>query len=259
MTLPDSPRRDCAARRRVGPIDVVRTVLAVAAILPGLIVGLAIWIGTRDRRRARNRAVALWGDLGTRAAGVRLEVEGRAHLEDARPAVFVLNHQSGVDPFLICALLRRDFVGIAKREIRANPVLGPAFAFAGVVFVDRSDPARVRNALEPAVEALRAGLSLAIAPEGTRSGGATLGSFKRGAFQIAIRARVPIVPIVFENAADVLPRGAWIMTPATVRVTVLQPVSTDDWQLETLDRHVESVRAQSGGRAPRQARAWRPT
>ncbi len=232
-----------AAWRRVGPGDVARTVLALAAIVPGLVVGIATWLYTRDARRARNRAFSLWGDLGTRSAGVELEVRGRRYLEDARPAVFVLNHQSGVDPFLVCALLRRDFVGVAKREIRANPALGPAFAFAGVVFVDRSDHDRALRALAPAIDALRSGLSLAVAPEGTRSPGVRLGPFKKGAFHIAIRARVPVVPIVFENAADVLPRGSWIMTPATVRVTVHAPVATTGWRLETLDDHVASIRS----------------
>lgn len=215
----------------------------MGAILPGLVAGVATWLRTGDRRRARNRAFALWGDLGVRAAGIDLRVRGREHLDSPRPAVFVLNHQSGIDPFLTCALLRRDFVGVAKREIRANPVLGPAFAFAGVVFVDRADRDRAVRALEPAVEALRSGLSLAVAPEGTRSAGARLGPFKKGAFHIALRAGVPVVPIVIENAADVLPRGGWVMCPAAVRVTVLPPLPTDGWRPETLDRHVESVRA----------------
>ena len=70
---------------------------------------------------------------------------------------------------ILCKLLRRDFVGIAKQEIRRNPLFGPFFALAGTVFIDRSDHARAVHALEPAVQALREGLSIAIAPEGTRS------------------------------------------------------------------------------------------
>ncbi len=229
-----------ARRRRPGAADLARTALALAAIAPGLAGGMATWVATRDRRRARNRAIAWWGALGTRAAGIRLAVTGAEHLE-RRPAVFLLNHQSGIDPILACALLRRDFVAVAKREIRGNPVLGPAFAFAGVVFVDRFDHARALRALEPAVAALRGGLSLAMAPEGTRSAGVRLGPFKKGAFHIALAARAPIVPLVIHNARDVLPRGAWLMTPATVRVSVLAPVETGTWTAERLDDHVEEV------------------
>jgi len=226
--------------RSPGPADVLRTLLALLAIAPGLAVGAAVLATTFDRRRALNRAIALWGDLGARAAGIRLEVAGREHLA-LRPAVFVLNHQSGIDPILVCALLRRDFVGVAKREIRRNPVLGPAFAFVGTVFVDRADRAQAVRALAPAVETLRRGLAVAMAPEGTRGPGGALGRFKKGAFRIAMAAGVPIVPIVIENASDVLPPGGWIMTAATVRVRVLAPIDTTRWGAESLDREITGV------------------
>jgi putative phosphoserine phosphatase/1-acylglycerol-3-phosphate O-acyltransferase len=232
--------------RRAGAADVFRTLLALAAIAPGLVAGLATWLLTRDRRRARNRAFALWGDLGTRAAGIRLEVRGTEHLR-VRPAVFVLNHQSGVDPILVCALLRRDFVAVAKREIRRNPVLGPAFAFAGVVFVDRFDHDRALHALEPAVRVLRSGTALALAPEGTRSRGETLGRFKKGAFRLAMAAGAPLVPIVIHDSARVLPRGSWIMRAGTVRVTVLPPVPTREWTLEGLDGEIAALEARYRG------------
>jgi 1-acyl-sn-glycerol-3-phosphate acyltransferase len=230
-------------RRRPGVADLGRTLLALAAIAPGLAAGAGRLVATRDRRRAVNRAIAVWGDLGTRAAGIRLAVEGRERLA-LRPAVFVFNHQSGIDPILLCALLRRDFVGVAKHEIRRNPVLGPAFAFAGTVFVDRFDHERAVEALAPAVEALRQGLALAIAPEGTRSRDAALGPFKKGAFRLAAAARVPLVPIVIRDAGAVLPRGAWIMTAATVHVTVLAPIATDAWDPADLDARVAAVREQ---------------
>ena len=224
------------------PSHVVRTLLALVAILPGLFAGLAVQLVTGDRRRAVNRALDVWGRWGTRAAGIRLEVEHAERLEEPRPAVFVLNHRSGVDPILACALLRRDLFAIAKHELRRNPLLGPAFAFAGVAFVKRAEPAQALRALEPAVEAIRSGLSLVVAPEGTRTSGAALGSFKKGAFRVAMAAGVPVVPIVIANAADVLPRGGWLMRPATVRVSVLEPFATASWSLDTLDGEIERVR-----------------
>jgi 1-acyl-sn-glycerol-3-phosphate acyltransferase len=227
--------------RASGLRDLARTLAALAAIAPGLGAGLAALAATRDRRRAVNRAIEVWGALGTRAAGVRLATTGAAHLA-LRPAVFVFNHQSGADPFLLCALLRRDFVGVAKVEIRRNPVLGPAFAFADTVFVDRADSARAVRALAPAIETLGRGLAILIAPEGTRSHGGEVGPFKKGAFRIALAAKAPIVPIVLHDARDVLPRGAWLMHGATVHVTVLPPVPTDAWTLDDLDAHIESVR-----------------
>ena len=227
--------------RRPRAMDVVRTVAALAAIAPGLLAGLAALIWTRNRRRAINRAIEVWGDLGTRAAGVTLEVEGREHLS-IRPAVFIFNHQSGADPFLMCALLRRDFVGVAKAEIRKNPVLGPAFAFADTVFVDRADHEQAVRALEPAIDTLRRGLAILIAPEGTRSEGYEVGEFKKGAFRIAMAAGVPIVPIVMHDAREVLPRRGWVMRKGTVHVTVLGAVETVEWRVEELEKRVAAVR-----------------
>jgi len=234
--------RDTRRQRRLGPGAILRTFLALGAVAPPLVIGACVLAATGDRRRAINRTLALWGELGTRAAGIRLDVRGREHLETDRPAVFVLNHRSGVDPILVCALLRRDFVAVAKREIRRNPWLGPAFAFAGVVFVDRASGAP--GALEPALAALRRGLSIAIAPEGTRGGREVLRPFRTGAFRIALAARVPVVPIVIHNADEVLPRGSWIMSPARVRVDVLPAVSTQAWDPARLDAHVAEVRRQ---------------
>lgn len=228
-------------RPRPGPADLLRTALTLAAIGPGLLLGLVELVRHRDRRRAMNRAIALWGRLGTAAAGIRLVVEGERHLEEARPAVFILNHQSGVDPILVCALLRHDFVGVAKAEIRRNPLLGPAFRFAGVVFVDRFDHLKAIRALEPAIDTLHAGLSIALAPEGTRSPGQRVGPLKKGAFRLAMAAKVPIVPIVIRNSGDVLPRGAWVMTPATVQVVVHPPIPTEGWTLSNLDREIEAI------------------
>ena len=223
------------------PLDLLRTIAAIVAILPGLGAGLATLATTHDRRRAINRAIEVWGDLGTRAAGVRLVVTGREHLA-LRPAVFVFNHQSGADPFLLCALLRRDFVGVAKAEIRNNPLLGPAFAFADTVFVDRSDHGQALRALDPAVATLRRGLGILIAPEGTRSDSYAVGPFKKGAFRIALAAHAPIVPIVLHDARNLLPRGGWIMRAGTVHVSVLAPIATEAWSIETLDAQVAAVR-----------------
>ncbi len=235
MTGPPNARRPRAA-------DVLRTFLALAAIFPGLLAGLAVLLTTRDRRRAINRAIDLWGRYGLAAAGVKLVVNGAEHLKAPRPAVFILNHQSGIDPILVCALLRRDLIGIAKREIRYNPLLGPAFAFAGVVFVDRFDHARALEALAPVIDRLREGFSVAIAPEGTRSLATEPGRFRKGAFHLAMAAGVPLIPIVIRDARLILPRGGLVMRAGSVHVVVHPPIDTRSWDPADLDRHIEEVR-----------------
>ena len=94
------------------------------------------------------------------------------------------------------------------------------------------------------MQSLREGVSLAIAPEGTRSLTPRLGRFKKGAFHIAMQAGVPIVPIVFLNVLDALPKDALVVRPSTVEAVVLPPVSTSKWTVRTLDKRIDAIRAQ---------------
>ena len=82
---------------------------------------------------------------------------------------------------------------------------------------------------------------MAIAPEGTRSSTPHLGRFKKGAFHLAMDARVPVVPIVIANAGDALPKRGFVIRRATVGVTVLPPIPTARWRLRELDRNVERI------------------
>jgi putative phosphoserine phosphatase/1-acylglycerol-3-phosphate O-acyltransferase len=157
--------------------------------------------------------------------------------------VFIFNHQSALDVLLVCKLLRRDFVGIGKQEIRSYPILGPALAAVGTVFIDRYNRADAAAGMAVAVDALHEGLSVAIAPEGTRSPTARLGAFKKGAFRLAMDARVPIVPIVFLNALDALPKQGLIVRPATVDAVVLPPIDVSEWRDEYLEDHIADVRS----------------
>ena len=225
-----------------GLLDIVRTTLALGSIVPSLALGAAPGLLNLSRRDAVNLAIATWGELGTALAGIQVTATGEEHLWSHRPAVFIFNHQSAIDVLILAKLLRRDFVGIAKKEVRRHPILGPAFAFAGTVFIDRYDRERAIQALAPAVDALRSGLSLVIAPEGTRSATTRLGSFKKGAFHLAMRAGVPLVPIVIRNALDAMPKHALVARPATVEVSVLPPVDTRTWRVAGLDDHIGEVR-----------------
>jgi putative phosphoserine phosphatase/1-acylglycerol-3-phosphate O-acyltransferase len=237
------PVRRFTGRGTPSVTEVVRSALATVSIVPALALGAVPGVLNWSRRDLANLAITTWGELGTALAGVHLDVQGEEHLWSHRPAVFVFNHQSAIDTLLLCRLLRRDFVGVAKQEARRNPIFGPAMTLAGTVFIDRFDHRRAIEGLRPAIAALRAGTSLVIAPEGTRSLTTRLGPFKKGAFHMAMGAGAPIVPIVFRNALDALPKHGVIIRPATVEVVVHPPMSTEGWTAETLDRHVADVRA----------------
>jgi putative phosphoserine phosphatase/1-acylglycerol-3-phosphate O-acyltransferase len=236
------PARSFRSRGRPGVAEVLRTGLTYWSILPSFLSGLPAAVLNGSRRDAVNVGMTTWGELGTALAGIELAVEGEEHLWAERPAVFIFNHQSGIDTLLLCKLLKRDVVPIGKQELRNTPLFGPIFAWSGMVFIDRGDPEKAVAALKPAVEALRSGLSIAIAPEGTRSSTTRIGRFKKGAFHLAMQAGVPIVPIVFRNAIDALPKHSLVIRPARVECVVHPPICTLDWQRGDLERQIERIR-----------------
>jgi len=207
--------------------SLVRTVLTASTLASTAAAGAASWLVTGSPKRARNQMSSFLGGLGSAFAGLEFEIDGTEHLEAVRPAIFTFNHQSYLDSVIMAQLLRHDFVGFCKRELADHRLLGPLLKAHGTIFVDR-DAADQSLCLEQARTALLEGKSLAIAPEGTRSATGELLDFKQGAFYLARKMAVPIVPVVLHNVADALPKGRWLLRPATIQVTVLPPLAAGD-------------------------------
>ncbi|MDQ1501791.1 MAG: putative phosphoserine phosphatase / 1-acylglycerol-3-phosphate O-acyltransferase [Actinomycetota bacterium] len=231
-------------RGRPGIVPVVRTAAALGGIATSLGVGVGIGLLNRSRRKAVNIVATVAPEVALGLAGVDLRVTGEEHLWSDRPAVFVFNHQSSFDVIVISRLLQRDFTAVAKAELAHDPRFAPLAALAGVVYVDRGNRSQSRAALAPVVEKLRSGISLAMAPEGTRSATPTPGPFKKGAFHIAVQAEVPVVPVVIRNAGDIMWRASLVARPGTVDVTVLPPVPTVGLGPDEVDDLCERVRQQ---------------
>jgi HAD superfamily hydrolase (TIGR01490 family) len=230
------------SRGRPGVPEVVRTGTALAGLGGAAAVGAAVGLLNRDRRLAANLAAAMAPDLSLALAGVRLNVDGEEHLWSHRPAVFIFNHQSSIDMPVIASLLRRDFTGVAKKEAARDPRFALVGYLGQVAYIDRSDPGQAKAALSEVVERLQQGISIAIAPEGTRSHTPRLGRFKKGAFHMAMQARVPVVPIVIRNAGEIMWKGSFLIRPGTIDVQVLPPVLTHDWTAENLDEQITGIR-----------------
>jgi putative phosphoserine phosphatase/1-acylglycerol-3-phosphate O-acyltransferase len=217
-----------------------RSAAAIGSLSAGALTGAGVALVNRDRRTGVNVAATLGSELSLAAAGIHLEVQGEEHLWSHRPAIFLFNHQSQLDVPIMAAVLRRDFTGVAKKSLQGNPIFGPIGWFAGVAFIDRSDPTAARAALEPVVKSLRDGVSLAVAPEGTRA--LELGPFKKGPFHMAMQGGVPVVPVVIRNAGQIMAPHSYVVNPGTVQVVVLPPVDTSSWTEETVEQHRDDVR-----------------
>ncbi|WP_226963519.1 HAD-IB family hydrolase [Nostocoides sp. F2B08] len=236
------PILDFRARGIPGVRDLLRSGAAVGGLTAGMFTGAAFGLLNRSRRRAVDTMAALSSELSLGLAGIQVEVQGEEHLWSHRPAVFIFNHQSQLDLPLAGYLLRHGFTGVAKQELKRDPIVGLPFRFAGVAFVDRKGGKDPRKALAPAVEKLKEGISIAIAPEGTRSLTPTLGPFKTGAFHLARQAGVPVVPIVIRNAGELMWRDSFTIKPGTVQVVVKEPIDVSTWDPDEMRERVADVR-----------------
>jgi putative phosphoserine phosphatase/1-acylglycerol-3-phosphate O-acyltransferase len=229
-------------RSRPGVDALVRTAAAYAGMATAFGAGLGVGLLSRSRREAVNFTTSIGSDAALALAGVRLNVTGEENLHAARPAVFIFNHQSLIDGFIVMKLLRVDITGVAKKEVAGQPGFGHFAKLANMAFVDRGDSAKAVAALGPVVERLRDGYSIVLSPEGTRSATPAMGRFKKGAFHMAMQGEVPIVPIVIRNAGEILWRGAKVIRSGVVDVHVHEPISVADWTPETLDERIAEVR-----------------
>ena len=204
--------------------------------------GVVAGVLTLDRRGGVDMATSLFGRVGGQLANIRFEVIGEQHTA-RRPAVFFINHQSTlIDAIVTSRVVQRGFSVVAKAEVKQIPLLGQLLTLADVAFVDRSNTSKAISAMQPAVDRLRSGVSIILAPEGTRSLSPRIGAFKKGGFHLARDAGVPIVPIVIRNAGEIMWRNAKVAQEGTIEVVVHEPVPTAHWTRGDLDEWVPRMR-----------------
>jgi putative phosphoserine phosphatase / 1-acylglycerol-3-phosphate O-acyltransferase len=220
----------------------LRTLAGFGSVVPVAAGAVGIGLLTRSRRRGVNFFTSTWSQLLLAASGVNLNVIGAENLTAQRPAVFIFNHRNQADPVISGALVRDNWVGVGKKELAKDPVMGTLGKLLDTAFIDRDDAASAVETLHQVEERAQKGLSIVMAPEGTRLDTTSVGPFKKGAFRIAMTVGIPIVPIVIRNAEMVAARDSMTMNPGTVDVAVFPPISVSDWTLETLSDRIAEVR-----------------
>lgn len=230
------------SRSGSSPVSQLRT-LASLATIPTVAAG-AIGLGllTRNKRVGVNFFTSNWSKLLMLTTGIELNVLGEENLTKQRPAVFIFNHRNQADPMIAGRLVGVDFTGVGKKELERNPLMGPLGKVMDAAFIDRDDTQAAVEGLRKVEELARKGLSILIAPEGTRLDTTEVGPFKKGPFRIAMAAGVPIVPIVIRNAEVIAARDSSTFSAGKVDVAVFPPIPTDDWTHDDLAERIAEVR-----------------
>jgi putative phosphoserine phosphatase / 1-acylglycerol-3-phosphate O-acyltransferase len=223
-----------------GPVGMARRLASVSSLGPLAVAALGVGLAHRNRRAGVNFLTRFWPGTVLALSGVKLNVVGAEHLTERRPAVFLFNFRTNIDVFLVAALVKDNWTGVATKELMSGHVFGELGKLVDVAFVDR-DPGTAAS-LKPLEAAARKGLSVLIAPEGARFDTKSVGPFKKRAFLIAMATGLPIVPVVIRNSESVAGRNAATLNPGTVDIAVLPPVSVEDWSLRDLRQRIEQVR-----------------
>jgi 1-acyl-sn-glycerol-3-phosphate acyltransferase len=156
-------------------------------------------------------------------AGARTRVARVPELPDG-PLIFASNHESALDILALLATLPRPIRFVAKEELFRIPVFGWYLSIGGHVPVDRKNRSRALASLRRAGEIVRAGTSLIVFPEGTRSTDGRVHAFKKGPFVVAMEAGVPVVPVAISGAGRVTPKKQIAVVPGEIRIALGDPV-----------------------------------
>lgn len=161
-----------------------------------------------------------------------MDIEGREKALRGETYVIISNHQSILDTLLLNCL-RYRFKWTSKIENRKVPVLGWYIRMAGYITVDRNNEESKAEMVERSYNYLRRGISVMLFPEGTRSTNNEIGFFKRGAFQLAIQAGVPLLPVIIDGTGGILPKHGLIFRGGhSIKMKVLDPVLPSDFKTE---------------------------
>lgn len=192
--------------------------------------------------RAQHWFARTWSLLILKTVGIHVKLEGVDHLHPSQPAIYAANHLSAVDIPVLYATLPGQFRIMAKRELFRYPFLGWYLKRSGQIPIVYGDPHASLRSLNRAGDALRKGTPLVVFPEGGRSATGKLQEFMGGAFYVAIRTQLPVVPMAIVGSYERLPINSFHVIPGEVDLVVGEPIATTGLRLRDMDKLSARVR-----------------
>jgi len=210
----------------VAPVFILATMLTAMTVIVGCMMG--------GEKFFSYYPGMCWSKLACWLALCPVKVRGMEHLAKKQSYVFVSNHQSAFDIFLIYGFLGVPVKWMMKVGLLKIPLVGAACRAAGFIFVDNSTPQAAKRSITEAEHRLKGGVSLVAFPEGSRSKDGKIGRFRKGAFQVAIEQHLPIVPITLNGPFMVMPRGTINLFPHRMEMIIHPPVFLDGSTLSAM-------------------------
>lgn len=172
-----------------------------------------------------------------------VKVIGKENIDKKQSYIIVSNHQSHYDVFVVYGWIGVDIKWVMKQELRSIPVFGYACEKVGFIYVDRSDKEAARASIEEAKKRITGGSSAIFFPEGTRSCTGEIGSFKKGAFRMAMDLGIPILPITVIGSRNILPAKSLRLFPGRVKMIIHKPIDVTTYSYDTIEDLMGNVKA----------------
>jgi len=178
-----------------------------------------------------NIGMIFWSKVILFLMGVRLKVYGREKLKKVDTAIILINHESALDIPIAVAATEKYARFMAKKELFRIPFFGWLIKLTGHIPIDRENRNKALNSIEKVSKKLIGkNISIIVSPEGTRSKDGRIGPFKKGAFHLAAKHNLPLIPVTLMGARYCVPNKSFRIIPGEVKVTIGNPVYVKDFQ-----------------------------
>jgi 1-acyl-sn-glycerol-3-phosphate acyltransferase len=172
---------------------------------------------------------------------VKVQVEGLENIRGKGPFIFMSNHQGSYDIFVLLGHLPFQFKWLVKKELFSIPFFGWAMSAAGYISLNRQGTRETVEAMNEAAQKIREGMSVVIFPEGSRSPDGSIQPFKKGGFSLAMKAKVPIVPISLAGSREIMPKDRLTTSSGEIRIRIGDPIETEPYSLKDRTALMEKV------------------
>jgi len=218
--------------------------VTIGVLFTGIMSIIAYVIGfTPNGENKAHKIANIWAKTVLYLSNTKVEVIGKENVLTDAPQVFMANHQSDFDIFIVLAYVPGQFRWIAKKELFRIPIFGPAMRRAGYIEIDRQHHEKALKSLDEAAAKIKEGKSVMTFPEGTRSRDKTIKPFKQGVFYLAVQSGVPITPISIIGSGDIMPKRSLRVNPGKITMIIDKPVSVTGYTLDTRGQLMEVVRS----------------
>jgi 1-acyl-sn-glycerol-3-phosphate acyltransferase len=190
-----------------------------------------------------HKVARIWAKMMLSLANTKVRVIGGENIIWGRPYIYMANHQSDFDIFIVLAHIPGQFRWVAKKELFRIPLFGAAMRRAGYIEIDRQHHERALRSLDEAAQKIREGKSVMTFPEGTRSKDGITKPFKQGMFYLAIQSGVPIIPVSIIGSGEIMRKRSLQIHPGKITLFIDRPVDVSGYSIENRHLLIEKIRS----------------